>query len=378
MEGMHLFGRKKPTRLVGIDLGTSAVKIIELTRAQDTYTIAHCGYQPLPARTPAKTNGHAVADCSHDSSESKSPTCTTHTEALQRAYTQSGSTARQAVLCLAANQVIVKNLTVPPTLAADDLSAWAEIEAARVFPNGLAEVYYDFVASNASPHSAPVSSSAPTRTAGPEAVELVVCKQQVVAEHIELLATVGLSPCAVEVDRCALRRAVAYSGAPMGPCAVLDMGAATSRLWVLYHHQLLYGRELRLGGDALRARMQPLYAMPPAVAADAQTTPVHWPDEITDAILHPFIADLADEIERALTYFYSSSSHECIDRLLLTGGCARIPTIAAAIETRLLCPTAILNPFGTMRLSAAIDPAQFQPYQPSFVLACGLAMRALA
>ena len=101
------------------------------------------------------------------------------------------------------------------------------------------------------------------------------------------------------------------------------------------------------------------------------------PDTFKTDVLKPFVKTLVQEILRSLQFFYSSSTHNNIDELMITGGCAHIGNIEKIIEKRVELPTVVMNPFASTRIGSKVDKDKFRKDIPSLAIASGLALRGI-
>ena len=157
--------------------------------------------------------------------------------------------------------------------------------------------------------------------------------------------------------------------------AVADVGANTTTLHVLHDGRIVYTREQNFGGNQLLDEIQHRYSIPRPEAFEklvANTLPAH----INHEVLGPFKEALAQQIARALQFFYSASNFQRTDQVILAGGAAAIADIDGLTEGRLGFPVSIANPFAHMGLAVGIDANAVARAAPSMMIATGLALRA--
>jgi len=156
--------------------------------------------------------------------------------------------------------------------------------------------------------------------------------------------------------------------------AVVDVGANVMQVTVLRNDQSIYTREQAFGGNQLTQEIVTRYGMSPEEAENAKRSG-GLPDDFEAEVLRPFMENLAQEVQRALQFFFTSTSYNTVDHILLAGGSAVIPGLDEVVHTRTQVPTLVANPFGAMQTSPRIQLKRLMQDAPSLIVACGLAMR---
>ena len=156
--------------------------------------------------------------------------------------------------------------------------------------------------------------------------------------------------------------------------AVVDVGANVMNVSVLRNEQSVYTREQAFGGNQLTQDITGRYGMTPEEAENAKRTG-GLPDDFEAEVLRPFMENLSMEVQRALQFFFTSTSYSQVDHILLAGGSAVIPGLDEVVHTRTQVPTMVANPFAAMQTSQRIQLKRLIQDAPSLIVACGLAMR---
>lgn len=350
------FSSKSRTKVVGIDIGSTAAKLVELSRAGRAIRVDHYAYEPLP---PGLIIEHQIKDIEQVGA------------ALQRLVARSGTKVKRAAVCVSSTNVISKVIAVPADISEDELETLVEVEADRVVPYALDDVNIDYVKVGKSGQSA-----------DEDQLQLVVCRKNVVDGVVAVLEEAGLEPAMIDVDHFALARVNTFvgqghvGGGQARTTALMDFGFNTSRLLVFHNNKIIYTRENPYGGRQLIDSISQKYGLPPQDAAHALRNN-ELANTFKGEVLKPFVKTLMQEILRTLQFFYSSSTHNKIDQLLITGGCAQIGNIDKFIEKRIEVPTAVLNPFAATRLGNRVDKERFRRDIPSLGVAAGLALRSI-
>jgi len=156
--------------------------------------------------------------------------------------------------------------------------------------------------------------------------------------------------------------------------AIVDVGATITTVNVLRNGQSIYLREQPFGGNELTLDVQNKFGLS-ADEAEIAKRDGGLPEEYDADVLQPFVEKMGLEIARALHFFFSSTPHNQVSQIVLSGGCAAIPGVDAAITRRTQVPTVIANPFVNMEVSSKIRAKSLGQDAPSLMVACGLALR---
>jgi type IV pilus assembly protein PilM len=156
--------------------------------------------------------------------------------------------------------------------------------------------------------------------------------------------------------------------------AIVDVGANVMQVSVMRNDQSVYTREQAFGGNQLTNDIVSRYGMSPEEAENAKRSG-GLPDDFEAEVLRPYMQNLSQEVQRALQFFFTSTSYNTVDHILLAGGSAVIPGLDEVVNTQTQVPTVVANPFGAMQASPRIQLKKLMQDAPSLIVACGLAMR---
>lgn len=329
---MRLFDRKSGS-LLGVDIGSAAVKLVELSGSAQAPCVMACAIEPLRA---AAANNISDAEAVG--------------EAIRRAKRRAGGTARRAAAALPCSAAITKTVAFDAALTDREMEVEVAVEAERLMPFAGDELALDFEPLNLS-------------AADPSLIDvlLVACRQDQVAAREAALQSAGLKAVLVDVETACLQRAVlgmsrneSDSGAAgVGAFAVLDAGSAGVLLLVLAEDEVLFSREESFAGGP--------FADGSRLAAEGESA---------------YGEDVLRLAERLLRQFASASAGHRLERLVLTGGGASTPRLATLASTQLGLPVDVAAPFAGMTFAQDVDTAWAQRHAPSLATACGLALRA--
>ncbi len=342
--------------LIGVDISSSSVKMVELSEApkKGGYVVERYAIEALPS--------DAVSDGNINNLDAVS-------EALRRAWKRMGTRIRNVSLALPAAAVITKRIMLPAGLREDDLEYQVESEANQYIPFALEEVNLDFQVIGPSPSN-------------PEEVEVLLAasRKANVEDRVAAAQTAGLKAVVVDVEPYAAERAfeqirTQLPGEAVDQCvAVVDVGANVMNVNVLRNGQSVYTRDQQIGGAQLTQQIQAAFGLS-AEEAEAAKRNGGLPENYESDVLSPFRESVAMEVARALQFFYTSTQYNEVNYIVLAGGCAALAGLDEAVATRTQVSTLVANPFELMTLSSRIKPRQLQTDAPALMIACGLAMR---
>lgn len=348
-----LFQKKRPP-LVGIDISSSAVKVLELSKTAEQIRVERYAVEPLPQNAVVEhqiTEVEQVAD------------------AVGRAVKRSGTKCRHVAVAVPAAHVITKTIKMPAALSDQDRHTQIEMEADHYIPYPLDEVNLDYNVLGPS-------------ESNPEEVDvlLAACRKEIVDDYLAVVQGPGLNPVVVDVETYAMENAYSLiathmpGGGMEKTVAVLDVGATTTNINAIHNNRSVYTRDHTFGGRQLTEEIQRRYGLSYEEAGLAKKQG-GLPDNYQTDVLRPFMEAMCQEIMRALQFFYSSTPFNSVDQILLAGGCAQIPGIDELVAARIGVPTIVANPFASMALSSRVKPQLLSNDAPSLMISCGLALR---
>ncbi len=289
--------------------------------------------------------------------------------AMRDAWKALDTRTREVAMALPASSVITKKIMLPNTATEAEIETQVTAEANQVasFPLGDISLDYQILGPSA-------------KNPNENDALLVLARRERVEERVALAEAVGLKVVVMDVDAFATLTAyeqMAFQLPENGKgqtIAVIDVGAHTTHVNVLHDNQTVYQREHALGGSALTNEISRRFDLPSEEAEDAKRKGL-LPDSYESEVLQPFLDSVAQEIGRALQLFFSATSFQHVDHILLAGGCAAIPGLDDVVHSRMQTSTLIANPFAKMAVSSHVKPRQLASEAPALFVACGLALR---
>jgi len=346
--------RRSQVPLLGVDISSTSVKLLELSRSGGRYRVESYAVEPLP---PNSVMEKSITDAQLVG------------EAIARAVKKSGTRTRLGACAVAGSAVITKVISMPANLSEEELEGQIQIEADQYIPYALDEISLDF--SILGP-----SASDPGRID----VLLAASRSDNVDVRVAALEVAALEARIVDVEAFALENAVALlvqQGGQIGQAhivAVMDVGATSSTLSVLEDSKIIYTREQLFGGRQLTDEIQRRYGLSYEEAGLAKRQG-GLPDNYEPEVLRPFMESMAQEVNRALQFFYSSSQVGTVDHVVMAGGCASIAGIESLVQSKIDTPTSIANPFANMTAAPRVRAEALANDAPALMIACGLALR---
>lgn len=350
---LELF-RSKPQTLLGIDISSSSVKLLELSKTKGRYRVEAYAVEPLPQGAVVEKNIMALDGVG---------------AALTRVLAKSGTRARNAAVAVAGSAVITKFIEMDASLTEDELEEQLRFEADQYIPYPLEEVALDFEVQGPSPRN-------PNRVE----VLLAACRNENVEARETALALAGLTAKVIDVEAYALERACTLLGPQLGvelnsiTLAVVDIGATMTTLSVLHQGRTIYSREQLFGGLQLTEEIQRRYGITWEEAGLAKKRG-GLPEDYQSEVLQPFKEAVVQQVSRSLQFFFASGQFSDVDCILLAGGTASIQDLDHLIQQRIGTRTLVANPFADMALSNRINAGILASDAPALMIACGLALR---
>lgn len=344
---------KSQAPLVGVDISSTAVKLLQLSRSGDRYRVEHYAVEPLPPNAVVEKNIVEVEAVG---------------EAIRRAVSRSGTKAKLAAAAVAGSAVITKIIPMPADLDEDDMESQVELEAVNYIPYPIEEVNLDYEVLGMMPGNN-------------EMVQVLLAASR--SENVEMRASAlelgGLSAKVMDVEAFAVENAFALLSGSLniphgGLVALVDVGATMTTLNILRNGRSLYSREQVFGGKQLTDEVMRRYGLSYEEAGLAKRQG-GLPESYEIEVLEPFKEALVQQISRLLQFFYAGSEFNRVDQVVLAGGCASIPGVADMVEEQLGVQTVIANPLAQMTLGARVQAHALAQDAPALMIACGLALR---
>jgi type IV pilus assembly protein PilM len=344
--------------MIGLDISSSSVKLVELGQDES-------GKYVLERFASESFEKGWIADGQIEKFEEVA-------DAVRRVIAKSGTKTRDVVMAMPQSSVITKKIILPAGLREDELEVQVESEANQYIPFSLDEVSLDFCVIGPSPTSV-----------GDVEVLIAASRKDRVQDRQGLAEAAGLKPVVLDVESHASRLAMARIVRALpnegrdSLVALFEIGADTTSLKVLLDDELLYDRDQAFGGSQLTQLISRQYGFS-FEEAEQKKLVSDLPDDYQSQILAPFVDSLSQEIGRALQYFFTSTPHHKVHYVMLAGGTATLPGLKDRVTELTGFASKVINPFDNMTLGPSVRESKLYREAPSYLTACGLAMRRFA
>ena len=345
-----MFRRAKS--LVGLDIGSSAVKAVELKPAGKGYKVTAFGTEPVP---PDSIVDGAIIDA------------TAVADAIRRLFEGRGIKTKDVVASLSGNAVIVKKITLPQMTEAE-LAESIYFEAEQYIPFDIQDVNLD--------HQI-VDPGEPGK--GTMEVLLVAAKKEKIADYTGVIAQAGRSAVVVDVDAFALQNAyeVNYGIEPGAVVVLLNAGASATTIISLHGDQSVFTRDVSIGGNGYTEALQRELSLPFEQADQLKRgTPV---DGVTFEDARPVLRAVSEnvllEIQKTFDFFKATAASDRVDRIIVSGGASRAEGFTELLSERFAAPVEAFDPFKRVAFDARKFQAAADEVGPTAAVAVGLALR---
>jgi type IV pilus assembly protein PilM len=350
-----VFGLGKSKAVVGLDIGSSAVKAVELKAAGKGYKVVAFAIEPVPPDSivdGAIIDGAAVAD------------------AIRRVFENKAFKTKEVAASLSGNAVIVKKINLPIMTEAE-LAESIYWEAEQYIPFDIQDVNLDYQILDAG--------------TGPESkgtmdVLLVAAKKEKIADYTGVISQAGRVPVIVDVDAFALQNAyeVNYGLEPDAVVVLLNAGASAININILTGDQSTFTRDISIGGNSYTEAVQKELNLPFEQAEQLKRgQPVEGvnPEDVLP-VLHAMTENVLLEIQKTFDFFKATAASDRIDRIVLSGGASRVDGFEAALQERFNTSVEVFDPFKKV----SFDPVKLgitdpEGLNPTAAVAVGLALR---
>jgi type IV pilus assembly protein PilM len=349
-----LFSRQAAP-LLGLDISSSSVKLVELGRAADgSYILERCAIEPLERGWINDGNVEKFDEVA---------------EAMRRVVKKSGTRTRNVAMALPASAVITKKIVLPGGMSEQELEIQVETEANQYIPFSLDEVSLDFCVVGPS-----------STSMGDVEVLIAASRKEKVQDRQGLAEAAGLKPVIIDVESYAARLSASRLIGALPEhgkdqmVALFEVGASTTSMQVIRNEEVLYDRDQAFGGAQLTQLIVRQYGFS-LEEAEAKKRSGELPEDYDMGVLKPFVDSMAQEVARALQFFFTSTPHNRVDHIMIAGGSAALPGLSESITAQTSFPCALADPFQGMEFGENVREKKVRREAPSYLTSCGLALR---
>jgi len=340
---------------VGLDIGSSSVKLVQLKERKAGYQLLAYGSAPLPPEAivdGALMNSSAIV------------------QAIQELVAQQKVRTREVAIGVRGHSVIIKKISLP-RMTQEELDESIQWEAEQYIPFDVKDVNID------------------TQILTPEAdaagqmdVLLVAAKKDMINDYTSVCAEAGLTATVVDVDAFAVQNAYEanYDPSPGQPVVLINVGAAVTNINVVLNGMATFTRDVTMGGNAFTEEIQKQlnisYEEAEALKVGGQGEADAVVPQEVERVIQGVADQMGGEIQRSLDFYAATAPDSHVGKVFLSGGTARIPALFKVIEQRAGVPVEVLNPFRKIEVdNRRFDPAVIMNAAPAATVAVGLALR---
>ena len=343
---------RKSKNLVGLDIGSSAVKLVELKDAKGGgFKLVKTGLSTL---SPEAIVDGAIMDAS------------LVVDTVNRVLSETGVRGNDFATSLSGHSVIIKKISLP-TMSAEELAESIRWEAEQYVPFDINDVNLDYVVLDAG--------------AGETMdVLLVAVKKDKIGDYTSIITQVGKAPALVDVDAFALQNAYEanYPVEPGRVVALVNIGASVTNVNILSGSNTIFWRDISFGGNQYTDAVQKQLSLSFDQAESLKKGEAQAGTSLQEIlpILRSVSDDLGQELQKTFDFFIATTSTEKIDQLFIAGGSSRIVNLDTELKERFGIPVEIMNPFRQIDIAGtSVSQEWLIENAPSMAVAVGLAVR---
>jgi type IV pilus assembly protein PilM len=352
-----MFGQRTKS-LVGIDVGSSAIKLVQVRESKGGYTLERFGLRTIE---PELIVDGAVMDAG--------PVV----DAIKGLASECRIKTKDVALSVSGHSVIIKRVKLSP-MSEDELEEMIKWEAAQYIPFDINEVNLDFAILE--------GSQGGDDAQGEMNVALVAVKKDKLAAYTSLIVEAGLRPVVVDVDAFTLENMYGtnYDIGANEVVALVNIGASVINLNILSGGTFAFTRDISIGGnrytETIQKELNISYAAAEAAKRGQQSREADT--GAVDGIVAAVNSEVAAEVSRSLDYFRSTTTHDRVDRLVLSGGGAKAKGLTEALAERCQVPLELANPFRRVQVDQkTVDMELLKDAAVQAAVGLGLAIRRL-
>ncbi len=346
-----VFGRKKG--VIGLDIGSSSIKLVELGESKNGYKLINLGIAPLP---PEAIVDGALMDS------------VTIIDTIRELVNQTKTKTKNVVTSVSGHSVIVKRISLP-VMSEAELEESIQWEAERYIPFDINDVNIDFQIFGASPENPEVMD-----------VVLVAAKKDIINDYVSVILEAGLNPVTIDVDAFAIENmlAINYDIEKDQIIALANVGASVTNINILKNNMTAFTRDIFKGGNQITEEIQRQlhidYDEAEKIKVGSKMEAAS--QSIIQDVLRSASESLSMEIGNSIEFFQSTTTYEKISKLYLSGGGSKIKDFDIVLQRQIEIPVEIVNPFKKIEYNEKhFDLEYLREIGPMMAVGVGLATR---
>lgn len=349
---MLFFNKKK--EVVGIDIGSSSVKLVQLKEQKGAYHLLNVGIVPLP---PEAIVDNTLMDSS------------AIVHAIKNLIGSLGIKVKDVACSISGNSVIIRKIVLPamPPEELEDQITW---EAEQYIPFDINDVNMDFQI--LSPDNVDPSKMN---------VLLVASKKDIINDYVAVFNEAGLQLSVVDVDSFTVQNAfeINHDPSPDEVLALVNVGASVMNINVVKDGITLFTRDVQMGGNLYTEDIQKQLGLSGIESESMKMLAMEAGNSALLEVIAKVNETITQEIRRSLDFYNSTTNEDRITRIYLSGGCSKVCNLLEAINDKLGLPVEMINPFAKLKFNEKdFDPEYLQEIAPLMAVTVGLAIRRVA
>lgn len=345
--------KRAKKNLVGLDIGSSSVKAVELQARRGTVELVSLGYENLPSDTIVDGQIMELNSVSN---------------VVSNIFREHQIKTDQVVAGVSGHSVIVKNIVVPQ-MSEEELEESIDWHAEEHIPFDIADVSLDYQITG--------------RTHDALQVLMAACKRDKIANIKQAIQLAGKQPAIIDVDAFALQNCyeINYQPTPGEVVALLNIGAATMNINILNGTKSVFTRDVSVGGNQYTGLLQKELGLP-FEQAESVKRGMPLPEGTEERDIHPILETVSDilalEISKTMDFYRATAEdgNAAVQKILVSGGGSKLPGLLDYLAQRFEIPVEVFDPFRQIRVDARrFDPDYMREVVPEMAVAVGLALR---
>lgn len=343
-------------QVFGLDIGSSAIKLVQIKETKGAYALQKFGMKPLEAEVivdgTVMNPGRVIAT-------------------IKELVQEHSVKLKNVAMSISGHSVIVKKINLPP-MPESELESQVKLAAEQYIPFDINEVNLDFYLLN--PNE--MTEEGETQSS----VLLVAAKKDKVSEFTELVIGAGLTPVILDVDAFAIENmyGVNYDVNPEQVTTLVNIGASVMNVNILKAGTSVFTRDISVGGNRYTEAIQREMGMSfeKAETSKRRAQGNRSEEEDVTSAIEGVNAELSSEIARTIDYFKTSALDVEVDRIVMCGGCAKVEGLVQQLSDRMGVTVEIANPFSRIDTTGAdVDQEMLSELGPQASVGVGLALR---
>lgn len=347
-----MFKRGKRS-MVGVDVGSSSVKAVELQGKGGDFQLVSLGFESLPSDSVVDGQIMELNAVSN---------------AIGSIFNEHKITTPRVAAGVNGHSVIVKNIVLPQ-MGDDELQESFAWHAEEHIPFDIADVNLDFHVTG--------------RTEDAIHVLMAACKRDKIANLKQAIQLAGKQPMVIDVDAFALQNCYELNYEPQTGqvVALLNIGASTTNINILNGAQSVFTRDASFGGNQYTSLLQKELGLT-FDQAESVKRGMPVPEGAEQRELGPILDTVSDilalEIQKTMDFYRATAEdgESAVQKILISGGGSKLPGLVEFLSHRFEIPVEMFDPFRKIRVDArAFDPEYMREIVPEMAIAVGLALR---